>query len=80
MQVSSEIPIDVKPKQVGYGLPCANCRAYYGADLAVCPICGSAERVPAKGEVGVDLRVQSPRVLSSAKSTGTAPYHTERVQ
>jgi hypothetical protein len=32
---------------VGYGLPCAKCRTYYAADLAVCPICKSAERVPA---------------------------------
>ncbi len=33
------------PKQVGYGLPCANCRTYYGADLPKCPVCKSTERV-----------------------------------
>ncbi|MFY9561042.1 MAG: hypothetical protein WAQ52_12485 [Terriglobales bacterium] len=32
-------------KAVGYGLPCSNCRAYYPADLDVCPICKSPERV-----------------------------------
>ena len=25
-------------KAVGYGLPCANCRAYYPADIASCPV------------------------------------------
>src|ERR1700739_1358747 len=33
------------PKAIGYGLPCSNCRAYYPADMPVCPICKSAERV-----------------------------------
>jgi|SRR5215469_4535860 len=32
---------------VSYGLPCAQCRAYYEAQLTVCPICGCRERVPA---------------------------------
>jgi hypothetical protein len=32
-------------KVVGFGLPCANCRTYYPADLKNCPVCKSAERV-----------------------------------
>ena len=32
----------------GYGLPCANCRLYYPADLDVCPACNSDERVSAR--------------------------------
>jgi hypothetical protein len=32
-------------KRVGYGLPCANCKTYYTADLAVCPVCKSPQRV-----------------------------------
>jgi hypothetical protein len=32
-------------KSVGYGLPCSRCNAYYAADLDVCPICKSPERV-----------------------------------
>ena len=28
-----------------FGLPCARCRAYYDAELKVCPICRSTERV-----------------------------------
>ncbi len=31
-------------KPAGYGLPCANCRAYYPADMTACPICNSPER------------------------------------
>jgi hypothetical protein len=31
----------------GYGLPCANCRAYYPSDMQACPICKSRERISA---------------------------------
>src|SRR6266567_7085125 len=31
-----------------FGLPCANCKAYYASDLPSCPICKCAERVPAE--------------------------------
>jgi hypothetical protein len=34
-------------KPAGYGLPCANCRAYYPSDMQACPICNSKERVSA---------------------------------
>jgi len=33
------------PKISGYGLPCANCRLYYPADLDRCPTCHHTERV-----------------------------------
>src|SRR5436190_6506846 len=32
-----------------FGLPCANCKAYYASDLPACPICKCAKRVPATG-------------------------------
>jgi hypothetical protein len=32
----------------GYGLPCADCRLYYPADLDACPACNCKERVSAK--------------------------------
>ena len=31
-----------------FGLPCANCKAYYASDLPACPICKCGERVPAE--------------------------------
>jgi hypothetical protein len=33
------------PKRTGYGLPCANCKTYYAADLSACPVCNSPQRV-----------------------------------
>ena len=35
------------PRNIGFGLPCADCRTYYAADLTVCPICRSTERISA---------------------------------
>jgi len=34
-----------QPRLVRYGLPCANCRAYYSSGLTACPICQCSERV-----------------------------------
>ena len=31
-----------------FGLPCANCKAYYASDLPACPICKCAEHIPAE--------------------------------
>ncbi|MGA9352173.1 MAG: hypothetical protein WBV46_00685 [Terriglobales bacterium] len=30
---------------IGYGMPCAKCRAYYPADMDACPICKTRERI-----------------------------------
>jgi hypothetical protein len=35
----------IVPKQAGYGMPCANCKTYYAADLKACPVCKAGERV-----------------------------------
>jgi hypothetical protein len=37
--------VPLAPKHVTYGLPCANCKTYFGADLQACPICGHKQRV-----------------------------------
>ena len=34
-------------RAIGYGMPCANCRAYYPVDMQACPICHAKERVSA---------------------------------
>jgi len=36
---------EARPGPVRYGLPCANCRLYYAAELAVCPICHCGDRI-----------------------------------
>src|SRR5271167_5007350 len=33
------------PQPAGYGMPCANCKTYYAADLKTCPVCKAGERV-----------------------------------
>ena len=38
----------VPRKSTGYGLPCANCRLYYPANLDKCPACNSRDRVSAR--------------------------------
>jgi hypothetical protein len=37
--------LQLGPRRAGYGLPCAKCRTYYAADLPVCPLCKTEERV-----------------------------------
>lgn len=34
-----------RAKRAGLGLPCISCRAYYAADLTVCPVCRANRRV-----------------------------------
>lgn len=55
MKTDETAEMEVKPARsrtearglrlVRYGLPCANCHAYYAAELEACPICHCAERV-----------------------------------
>jgi hypothetical protein len=33
------------PGVIRYGLPCANCRLYYAAELTACPICSCGDRI-----------------------------------
>ncbi len=49
-----------KHRQAQYGLPCANCKAYYASDLPACPICHCAERVSAE-----EAEAQSARMLKT---------------
>jgi hypothetical protein len=51
------------PRRRGYGLPCAKCKTYYAADLTICPVCNSSERVaPLAKLAGVFSPVASPAV------------------
>ena len=33
------------PRPILYGLPCADCRLYYAAELTACPICSCVDRI-----------------------------------
>ena len=35
---------EARGREMLLGLPCARCRAYYAAELEVCPVCGHKER------------------------------------
>lgn len=49
------------PVRSGIGLPCANCRLYYPADMNACPICKSTERVsPAALAASVPIAPAAP--------------------
>src|SRR5579872_2829085 len=51
------------PQPCGYGLPCAKCKTYYAANLTVCPVCRSGERVsPVIQEMAV-AAVEEPEPL-----------------
>ena len=47
-------------RSVGYGLPCAKCKAYYAADLSACPICRTTQRVSPKATVVVNVTAEPP--------------------
>jgi hypothetical protein len=49
---------------IGYGMPCAKCRAYYPADMDACPICKSKERISMTGN-GRPAHVASVPAASS---------------
>jgi hypothetical protein len=54
------LPSELGPRRIGYGLPCVKCKTYYAADLSMCPVCKSEERV-------------SPVVDASASSIPSVP-------
>jgi len=54
-------------KSIGYGLPCSRCRAYYPADMQVCPICKSPDRVSAIKPVAHSMASTAPQPATSAQ-------------
>jgi hypothetical protein len=57
----------------GYGMPCANCRLYYPANLDVCPACNTKERVSTSAVPAL------PKVQTAAESVpDTAVVEQER--
>src|SRR5713226_7352638 len=59
----------LEKKLVGYGLPCSRCHAYYPADMHVCPICKSPDRVSPAGPV---VHSMASSVLPPAPEIGRA--------
>src|SRR5271170_4796593 len=60
------IPLTEK-KAIGYGLPCSHCHAYYPADMHVCPICKSPERVSPTEPVVHSMVAPTPEAAITAE-------------
>jgi hypothetical protein len=54
---------------IGYGLPCANCRAYYPSDMHACPICKSQERVSPTATVQIARPPAEPQTEETPSLT-----------
>src|ERR1700732_958113 len=62
----------ITPKITGYGMPCANCKTYYAADLKACPVCKAGERVsptavPARSTVPASETCPDPVALEEER-------------
>jgi hypothetical protein len=67
-QVSAPVvPSAPEKKLVGYGLPCSRCHAYYPADMHICPICKSPDRVSPIKPVAHSTASAAPQPATSAQ-------------
>src|SRR5580700_7994926 len=58
-----------KSVSIGYGMPCAKCRAYYPSDMDACPICKTRERMsPGTAGAGPASAASTARTHPPTKS------------
>jgi hypothetical protein len=69
MPRGSALDATSEKKAIGYGLPCSRCHAYYPADMHVCPICKSPDRVSATEPVIHSMVSAAPQPTIGAKIT-----------
>lgn len=82
VKASPPIATPVVPKQTGYGMPCANCKTYYAADLKACPVCKAAERispaaVPARSTVSASELCPDPIALEEERERFLRDFKTQ---
>ena len=66
-----EVPSVPEHKSIGYGMPCSHCRAYYPADMHVCPICKSPDRIsPTEPTAHSHLSASAAALPASQPATG----------
>jgi hypothetical protein len=74
--VAQGAPLQDNSDHAGYGLPCANCRKYYAADLAACPTCHSTQRIGASTTANSPAKVpqhaQANEVSATNRPAGPA--------
>ncbi len=70
-------PTAQAPKAQLYGLPCSKCHAYYPANMQVCPICKSPDRVLPNAvpafPVVLAIKPPTPPVAPSLATTSSQP-------
>jgi len=66
------------PQRTGYGLPCANCKTYYAADLSACPICKSRQRVAPSAIAGLPETSVSEQFPDQAPDDAALEEERER--
>ena len=70
-------------KRSGYGLPCAQCKTYYPANLTVCPVCRSAERVSPAGalaQIRPAEQLPDPEQLEEERERFLAEFNAQIIQ
>ncbi len=67
MAQGREILSEPEKKSIGYGLPCSRCHAYYPADMHVCPICKSPDRVSPTEPVLHSMPSTAPQTESTVQ-------------
>ncbi|MGB0039692.1 MAG: hypothetical protein WBQ00_12385, partial [Terriglobales bacterium] len=60
---------ELRSVSIGYGMPCAKCRAYYPSDMDACPICKTRERI-SPGTTGASP-ASAPAIASAHPRTNS---------
>ena len=72
---AAQVPSALEHKSIGYGMPCSHCRAYYPADMQVCPICKSPDRIsptePTAHAYSVASAASQSQLMTGAQITGS---------
>jgi hypothetical protein len=81
-RTSSSLGAQIAPKQAGYGMPCANCKTYYAADLKACPVCKQGERisptaVPVRSTIAASEACPDPVALEEERERFLRDFKTQ---
>lgn len=72
------LPSALGPRRIGYGLPCVKCKTYYAADLSMCPVCKSEERVSPVVDVSGNCLPSVPETALPAPDDAALEEERER--
>jgi hypothetical protein len=72
------LPSELGPRRIGYGLPCLKCKTYYAADLSMCPVCKSEQRVSPVVDAAVSSIPNVPETALPAPDDAALEEERER--